>query len=45
MRQAGHVARMRAKRNAYTDIWWENKKERDHYQFQNVLKKTLNSMV
>jgi hypothetical protein len=28
-RRAGHVARMRKKRNAYR-VSWENKKDRDH---------------
>jgi hypothetical protein len=34
MRWAGHVARMREKRNVY---WWESQKERDYYEDQEVV--------
>jgi hypothetical protein len=30
MKRAGHVARMR-KGEAYTEFWWENLMERDHW--------------
>jgi hypothetical protein len=29
MRWAGHVARM-GRKEAYTELWWENLRERDH---------------
>jgi hypothetical protein len=40
MRYAGHVARMEEKRNAYR-ILWENQKERDHYEGQDVGRWTI----
>jgi hypothetical protein len=35
MRWAGHVARMREKRN-HIGCWWESQKERDHCEDQDV---------
>jgi hypothetical protein len=35
MRWAGHVAQMRRKR-MHIGYWWEDQKERDHYEEQDV---------
>jgi hypothetical protein len=35
MRWAGHVARM-GRRGMHIEFWWENQKERDHEEDQDV---------
>jgi hypothetical protein len=35
MRWTGHVARVGKKTKA-NRIWWESKKERDHYEYQDI---------